>query len=253
MTRALSGDSYPTATLILPCLRLVKKRLENEGIFNKLAPEHEGELYYGSVLLRMHRVRHLFQLLLDKRFQNLPIDVKYCCLIDPRFAHGEFLSSEEKKLGEQFLAHETMRLAGLAVQDDDLCASKTIESDEEDDFLNDLFLEQKRKVPEPESPTSPSIQAQALQEVALFFAIVQHDTKEKPLRWWKKNADRFVFLSRVARKFLGIVATSVPSERCFSSAGNVVTARRNRLTGSNIRDIVFVHNNLLGDEDRDAS
>ncbi|POM62172.1 hypothetical protein PHPALM_28700 [Phytophthora palmivora] len=46
----------------------------------------------------------------------------------------------------------------------------------------------------------------------------------------------------VARKYLGVVATSVSSERCFSSTGNVVTAHRTRLSSGNVRDVVlFTH------------
>lgn len=51
----------------------------------------------------------------------------------------------------------------------------------------------------------------------------------------------------MARKFFGIVATSV-SERSFCHAGNVVTVQRNRLTGSNVRELDFLHSNTLHDE-----
>ena len=48
----------------------------------------------------------------------------------------------------------------------------------------------------------------------------------------------------MAKKYLGIVATSVPSERLFSMAGNVVTAKRCALEPENVEKLVFLHDNL---------
>ena len=48
----------------------------------------------------------------------------------------------------------------------------------------------------------------------------------------------------MAQKYLGVVATSVPSERLFSTAGNVVTAKRSTLEPENVEKLVFLHDNL---------
>ncbi len=42
-----------------------------------------------------------------------------------------------------------------------------------------------------------------------------------PLKWWKENA-----LSSLSKAYLTIPATSVPSERVFSTAGDIVNAQR---------------------------
>ena len=45
-------------------------------------------------------------------------------------------------------------------------------------------------------------------------------------------------------QYLGVVATSVPSERLFSTAGNIVTAKRCALEPENVEKLVFLHDNL---------
>ena len=50
--------------------------------------------------------------------------------------------------------------------------------------------------------------------------------------------------SHMARKYLGVVATFVPSERLFSCAGNIVTSKRSALEPENVEKLVFLHDNL---------
>ena len=58
------------------------------------------------------------------------------------------------------------------------------------------------------------------------------------LSLWKSNQHLYPFLSKVA-KHLHIPATSVPSDRVFSTAGDVVTAQRASLLPENVDMLVF--------------
>lgn len=49
------------------------------------------------------------------------------------------------------------------------------------------------------------------------------------VQWWGINAPRYPVWASLARDFLSIMATSVSSERAFSSAGITISKRRNRL------------------------
>ena len=51
----------------------------------------------------------------------------------------------------------------------------------------------------------------------------------------------FPALSRVARKYLCIPATSASSERTFSTTGLIITEKRNRLKPDIVSAMVFLH------------
>ena len=65
-----------------------------------------------------------------------------------------------------------------------------------------------------------------------------------PLEWWSQNKLNFPNVARVARDLLCVPATSVPSERLFSKAGDVVTKKRNSLKPGKAEKIIFLMENL---------
>lgn len=67
---------------------------------------------------------------------------------------------------------------------------------------------------------------------------------DSSLKYWLTNIH--FRLTNIALKYLCIIATSVPSER-FSRAGNIIIESRNRLTGNNLQQLLFL--NFLSVED----
>lgn len=63
------------------------------------------------------------------------------------------------------------------------------------------------------------------------------------LQWWKKQVD-LPLLSALAKSYLSIPATSVPSERVFSTAGDIVTAQRSLLHPDHVDQLIFLKKNL---------
>ncbi|XP_051780341.1 E3 SUMO-protein ligase ZBED1-like [Erpetoichthys calabaricus] len=70
------------------------------------------------------------------------------------------------------------------------------------------------------------------------------DSEGDPLKWWKEHEKIYPRLSKVAKKYLCIPATSSPSERAFSSGGNVVTCLRSSLKPDQVDRLVFLAKNL---------
>lgn len=93
------------------------------------------------------------------------------------------------------------------------------------------------------STTNSNPTATAMAELRMYLDDAILNRKEDPLIWWKDRQKTYPWLSILARKYLSIVATSVPCERIFSKAGQVITERRNRLKSTNVEKILFLHCN----------
>ena len=66
---------------------------------------------------------------------------------------------------------------------------------------------------------------------------------ENPLAWWAQNEGRYPRLAKLSKIYLAIPATSTPSERVFSLAGNTVTRQRSSLHPSHVNTLVFLNAN----------
>jgi len=64
------------------------------------------------------------------------------------------------------------------------------------------------------------------------------DHHSSPLQYWK-NKLQYPLLVQLARKYLTLLCTTVPSERLFSTAGNIVTDKRTRLDIDKVEMLLF--------------
>ncbi len=67
---------------------------------------------------------------------------------------------------------------------------------------------------------------------------------EDPINWCHAHEVTFPFLSWLSKRYLCIPGTSVSAERVFSTAGDVVTAKRNTLKPEHVDQLVFLQKNL---------
>ena len=72
--------------------------------------------------------------------------------------------------------------------------------------------------------------------------IVESD--HSPLQWWKEHSCVFPLLAKMAKKYLCVPGTSVPSERIFSKGRIIVNPFRSRLSPNHVNTLVFLSKNI---------
>lgn len=98
---------------------------------------------------------------------------------------------------------------------------------------------------EEEPPTDDNVFTPRVvrRQLAQLASETQQPQTADPLTWWRENEARFHGLKRLARKYLAIPATSAPSERVFSLAGNICSRRRASLSPDHLDALVFLNAN----------
>ena len=79
-------------------------------------------------------------------------------------------------------------------------------------------------------------------EIKRFVNEPQIGLKSSALDWWKDHGPIYPHLLQVAKCILCIPASSVPSERLFSKAGELVNKKRSALKPANVDKILFLNN-----------
>lgn len=95
------------------------------------------------------------------------------------------------------------------------------------------------------SASQPAVRVDSV-ETEFNTYIIQRceDWETDPLKWWKVNANRFPKLAPLAQRYLSAPATSVASERLFSTAGHILDSRRTRLSPQKAEQLIFLNRNL---------
>ena len=108
-----------------------------------------------------------------------------------------------------------------------------------DDIFGDVFITSV------EPATKASLLQRAEQEVKTYcdsFPCIP--LTDNPLMWWKTHQSELPLLASLARCVLCVPGTSVPSERVFSTAGDIVTSQRACLSPESVDVLIFLKHNM---------
>ena len=91
---------------------------------------------------------------------------------------------------------------------------------------------------------SRTTREKVLDEVMRYTEVKSLPLSTNPLNWWREHEGEYPLLSCQAKRYLGIPGTSVPSERIFSTAGDIVKAQRSALNPEHVDQLIFLKKNL---------
>lgn len=114
---------------------------------------------------------------------------------------------------------------------------RTEQKTQAESLLSNLYTQLKHDLELPEEVRSPILDddddifekmwasnQQSIQtddtEIMRYLRCPDEPKNVDPLIWWRNHRSSYPILSKLARKYLSIPSTSVPSERLFSDAGN---------------------------------
>ena len=175
---------------------------------------------------------------LKTRFANVEENehLVMATLLDPRFKDKFFSGPEERAAARQLLEKKKSELGGdLSAATRDPCPSPKRPCTDLWQSFSEILEEAGA------SPTefNPELDIDKyLSEPLIAFH------RSNCYTWWTENSTRFPALAKLAQRYLSAPATSVPSERLFSGAGEVYYDQRNRLAPERAEMLLFIKNNF---------
>uniref|UniRef100_A0A3Q2TAZ2 BED-type domain-containing protein n=1 Tax=Fundulus heteroclitus TaxID=8078 RepID=A0A3Q2TAZ2_FUNHE len=166
--------------------------------------------------------------------------------LDPRFKRLPFLTEEERLDVYAGVTSEAASLEeDLPSVDDNVSdsAGPSAPKRRASSLLESLLGHAFNAISEP-AVQSKTANAIAEEEMELYCRCPAVPLSEDPLDWWHRHKGTFPLLSRLAKRYLCIPGTSVSEERVFSTAGDVITAKRSALKPDHVDQLVFLHKNL---------
>lgn len=232
-TDILSAENYVTVSSLLPVLLLMADILKEEEADVKMVSEikkgilEKLESKYDDNTLQLMRKATI----LDPRYKGDHIECEQLDVVKSQL-EVEMVASWNNKIKPPVRIgaeeeEEEEKVEGAAAEIQPAMRTKT---------LGRLLGRVKQSM--------STIPMRAKMEITSYLQEEVIDGDDKPLEWWKKNRSRFPLMANMAKKYLCITATSTPSERVFSAAGNIVTPHHNLLRPDRVNQLVFLAKNL---------
>ena len=234
-TEILSGDLYPTLGIVQPVFN---------RFLSEVLPSKPGDRDI------VKKIKDAIRQNLSTRYQEEEIETMLlvAMYLDPRFKKAPMLTAEKKASMKSFMKYKLevyilndrrLRQAEVSIAEQEPPSLTEPESRSKrtklENFFGDTFQNPSEEVSAAEAAEA-ELQRYELEDPLSL------DSKN-PLLWWKEREVNYKFLSILAKRFLCITSTSVPSERLFSSAGNLLSERRSRLSPENVEKLLFLYEN----------
>jgi hypothetical protein len=154
-------------------------------------------------------------------------------LLDPRIKDLSFVTVQqrfdtEELLGDLYSQEKASELLSSSFTSD---STQGTEEENESQKYDSIFASFKTS------------DVEVVNEVTDYLSLKKINFESDPLVWWHGQEENFPILSRFAKKYLAVYACSTSSERLFSDAGNLLTAKRTRMSPKLFKKIMFLKRN----------
>lgn len=218
-TKEISGDKYCTTSKIIPLVRCIFSKITSTIIEEPVAKEVQ-KLALHEMRKRMGPIEHVTALAI-------------ACILDPRFKKMHF--SDAVACSNSVSKIKDLMKINLSQNEDvESDSDKSDKSEETFSLWSDHHKLVQRNWKSTKSEDSLS------DELSVYLTTPVARLNDNPLEIWKDYKIQFPTLHKLAYKYLTIVGTSVPSERLFSQAAQVMTQQRNRLKGKRLGKLLFL-------------
>lgn len=225
-TTELSGENYVTSSRVIPmaeCLHTAVHEVKVKFTMGKLLKQ---QLIEG----------------LEHRFKSNILNplLSVATMLDPRFKRMYF-PDEGTKTKAVGLINKLVQENQKNLKESSQGAQVHVEEETGDvgDSIwrhHQAIIKQHQKYSDDNQVTSGGLDA----NLKLYLSKPPEMLQTNVIEYWMKRREDKSALSAVALKYPSVVATSVPSERLFSRAGNLVSEKRNRLSPDHISKLVFL-------------
>ena len=274
-TRDFSGNTYVTLSQMFPIIANLTNSLkpldnshkyedsdDNTVIFDseKSLANQQIEVDYNNISEVLKNVKKNIYMGL-KHYWAMPDEFGIMAtLLDPRYKDLNFISDEEikvrihsslqtqydqlkKEMQQQTSSPPSPTISIISTTS--TTSAGPISSTSSMRSLHEYRERREQRVKTVFQITERSTSSSAIaDEITTYFLLPIARENKNPLNWWKTKQEIFPILSIIARKYLGIPATSVASERLFSDAGNHITTKRSLLDPGLLGKMLFLKRNM---------
>ena len=204
-TGLISGSTYPTLSQMFPTLHCLFKHLDQ---LNLILTHSEIRKVHEKITQSIHT-----------RYQDPKTTGFLATFLDPRFKSMIFATESEKIQTIAALKTKMTESTQIGVQ----MAHTLHESEEESPSLMSLFYDDHLPAIQSSPAEQELVVYQTLPDLPKYEPTHKKYSQYSPYTWWKNNKHTLPLLAQQVRIYLAIPASSVPAERLFSAAGNIVT------------------------------
>lgn len=234
VTKELSGEQYVTISKIIPMVNCLKAQINDVHVAEGIGGDDNTD---DKVI---NTVKNEIIKQIERRFGHIEDNhlIAISCLLDPRFKNIHFQDARACAKAISLLRRFITTTPSSSI------ISSEPDSDSSVETSYDFWSHHKKlahtKKQNKNDCSSSSFQSKTKDEISYYLSAQVSPLSLEPLKQWEDMKVVFPKLYKLAREYLSIPATSVPSERLFSKAGSTITKIRNRLSPKRLDKLLFL-------------